>query len=1152
MATFEKYRQRQKGQDSTLLLQSALVESKNNVLEPRVGNGSEIGPYFEDLASKIQEEELQTKRRKQERSESVQAAAPLLNLRRAYARANAKAEKSEGTTAGVDAEDEEEDDGEEDVPDSDLSRNPRDEPSVSGHALEVVYREALRVIVNRVGASDTSNAVASSDMYAHLQDVYRVGSDKHQELFGKEQAAEKPDFHVRVNVVAGQDLDSMDENGLSDPYCTLGLVHLSKELKDRRSDNKKLKMVTEMTDNVMSTTVQPKTLSPEWNEAFDFPVTDLKNMYLQVDLWDRDDDDSVGDAIKRGSSVKGIRGVGKFFQNLAEVVTTGTKDDFMGRCYVPLESIHQGGVDTWFPLESKRSKSVNGSLRLGMSFIRDSVQDSERVDPAWSPLKVYEVLYWDFVRHEVYRLQQNNVFRWRGRLPRVPTDILELFRVQASDLVTSMESFVNTTLQLLGKQRDIFPPNSTTSGMPAVRRLSNLLVSLSAVYKFKGFTNFFPKRNLQEDIQTTIRESTSKWLDQMEARAAQTTTGTVQTLQQLTAVVRDIRNDLVDAGHFYDHHYKNHLGLSYFAVVFTEVDRQICQRVSSTMAELASQESKWVPQTPDGQEVSTASFQLYIALQEVYAYVSQLENHDGLAESKLKDFHSWFVPFVHVWLSVAEIKAMDMVGKAVDLDRAVRAANNLEYGTMAVDVESIIKQLCQHYQRLDWPDEEERFSYMSRTYEHCLTVLAAFEKYVEDKLRDKGYYDTVGQFDISVELTITLNGLDHSTKILEGIPVDLGWQELAERVRSTKGNAVDDIERNMLDLYRESREKTRRRIIDQIGVRMSPDIQRKAEIFLKKLTDGCPVDESLDPLMVYLAENLKMLMKELISSTFMEIMQEIYRCAMSVFHQVVQRSNEGRVKAPNSSFYKSIQTALEVLVDFFESGDEGLNRDQLNIPEYLNAASYLELYCSDGAGLARHYYSDILQIQKTASKSFGSVSVALAFEERSETLHVEVLHAMDLPIMDLNGSSDPFFTLEVRPVQPSSKPVQKKTTVKDKTTTPLYDEKFFFPLTKKDQSLAGTVLMLTCYDWDRFTRNDIIGESFVAVSDIPVIASPDLFKTQYSKVSVPLLRPGTATGTAYRIMEGRTSFDADAAAFIADRTKLFDLMKADQKLGTSD
>eukprot|EP00117_Sycon_ciliatum_P001952 scpid84302/ scgid0120/ len=147
MATFEKYRQRQKGQDSTLLLQSALVESKNNVLEPRVGNGSEIGPYFEDLASKIQEEELQTKRRKQERSESVQAAAPLLNLRRAYARANAKAEKSEGTTAGVDAEDEEEDDGEEDVPDSDLSRNPRDEPSVSGHAISCCTMPPTSVVV---------------------------------------------------------------------------------------------------------------------------------------------------------------------------------------------------------------------------------------------------------------------------------------------------------------------------------------------------------------------------------------------------------------------------------------------------------------------------------------------------------------------------------------------------------------------------------------------------------------------------------------------------------------------------------------------------------------------------------------------------------------------------------------------------------------------------------------------------------------------------------------------------------------------------------------------------------------------------------------------------------------------------------------------
>lgn len=63
-------------------------------------------------------------------------------------------------------------------------------------------------------------------------------------------------------------------------------------------------------------------------------------------------------------------------------------------------------------------------------------------------------------------------------------------------------------------------------------------------------------------------------------------------------------------------------------------------------------------------------------------------------------------------------------------------------------------QLCDHFLSLDWPCNRRRFTYMVVTYESCLSVLKAYAVFIESKLKDVGYYDIVGQFDISVEVCV--------------------------------------------------------------------------------------------------------------------------------------------------------------------------------------------------------------------------------------------------------------------------------------------------------------------------------------------------------------------------------------------------------------
>ena len=106
-------------------------------------------------------------------------------------------------------------------------------------------------------------------------------------------------------------------------------------------------------------------------------------------------------------------------------------------------------------------------------------------------------------------------------------------------------------------------------------------------------------------------------------------------------------------------------------------------------------------------------------------------------------------------------------------------------------------------------------------------------------------------------------------------------------------------------------------------------------------------------------------------------------------------------------------------------------------------------------------------------------------------------------------------------------------------------------LASAEQGTPGTCVRLICYDWDRITKNDVIGESFVAAQGVPLIDSPSEFKDNSQSITVPILRPGQSVGKAYQILSQRRSYDAQAAALVDEREAFFKEMKSDSKLGLS-
>ncbi|XP_010879741.1 synaptotagmin-6 [Esox lucius] len=105
-----------------------------------------------------------------------------------------------------------------------------------------------------------------------------------------------------------------------------------------------------------------------------------------------------------------------------------------------------------------------------------------------------------------------------------------------------------------------------------------------------------------------------------------------------------------------------------------------------------------------------------------------------------------------------------------------------------------------------------------------------------------------------------------------------------------------------------------------------------------------------------------------------------------------------------------------------------------------------------------------------AAKNCGKINFSLKYDHESEVLLVNILKAFDLPAKDLCGSSDPYVKIYLLP----DRKCKFQTRVHRKTLNPMFDESFQF--TVPYEELGSRKLHLSVFDFDRFSRHDMIGE----------------------------------------------------------------------------
>lgn len=116
---------------------------------------------------------------------------------------------------------------------------------------------------------------------------------------------------------------------------------------------------------------------------------------------------------------------------------------------------------------------------------------------------------------------------------------------------------------------------------------------------------------------------------------------------------------------------------------------------------------------------------------------------------------------------------------------------------------------------------------------------------------------------------------------------------------------------------------------------------------------------------------------------------------------------------------------------------------------------------------------DELTKKDDQAEYLGKLQYELRYDFNSQTLIVKIIQAVDLPAMDLGGVSDPYVKVYLMPEIKGQKKFETK--VHRKTLNPFFNQSFEF----KNIPYADTfdkTLMLSIFDYDRFSKHDHIGE----------------------------------------------------------------------------
>ncbi|XP_069510843.1 protein unc-13 homolog D isoform X2 [Ambystoma mexicanum] len=1033
------------------------------------------------------------------------------------------------------------------------------EPEVqSATQSNLLYEEVLYTILHRLGKPEAQHESNSDQLYDYVQKAFNVDEAQHRQILKRVQLLEPPILCLKVMVKEAKGLIGKDASGFSDPYCMLGIDSTENRSRDsspsqeNSARKKKPKAVVRNTipeEQTHRTHPKTQTLNPVWNETFILEFDDVATARFHMDIWDADDEvESVRSKLVDITDLHGLKRI------IKEARKDKGQDDFLGNIVVRLEDL-PSKEDQWYSLEPRTETYPDrGQCHLQFSLIHKKRSTLQSKQPSYT---VHRQLLQEFVRHEIAQHQTGST-SWSGELSKPAITILFLHATQKdlsdfhqsmaqwlaysklyqslefssscllhpiisieyqwvqgrlqpqqrTELAESFESLMDYGISLLQRYRIIFPPSVPKSA----DRLQDLLKVLMQMCKMKPFAELCPLMPpLKQKVTEAIQCGTEEWFHITKQHLQPMIQTTEENVKALDNLVAEVTSDLHSCIKTWNKFFHNTVKVDIFSIAFLKLQELVMVHASEQVVEFNRNMS---PTTAENM------YQLYLSLKELYRLRTNLTQSD--THIVLSTFHTLFSAALPSWLQKAYTTAQERVQRAIKMDQLQPVAALRKHSSSTVDLSTCYTQITKTWQQLDWPDPEESFMIVVKFTEDMCRIAITYCTLIKKRAEEIAVQG--GQGDAANKLCVVVNNIEQLRLVVLAFPTQLDWKRLEQRLSTVIGREQfqntlhNQLESAVACLGHEIRD-----VVQALAHKLDDDITKHIQ-GLSTCSDSRDPEDCIAPLMKFLEQELKYMNENLVQENFTSLLALLWTHILDILSGVCRQ----HISSPR--YYRRLQAALKNLEVCFHAEGCGLPMETLHTDTFTALENELNLNVANTRELIEKYFCNRIKQQIAAdTEKFGAVTVKAFYHHSEQKLRLDILNAVNLVPLDSNGSSDPFIqvTLEPRHVFPM---VEARTTqCKKNELHPLFDESFEFLVTPEQCEHKGACILLTVFDYDTLRFNDLEGEVFIAMHDLPGLKGDGKIDSTF-QIRLPLIHAKTIEDNILKLLELRKS-DKEAQTF---------------------
>uniref|UniRef100_A0A915JTW0 Uncharacterized protein n=1 Tax=Romanomermis culicivorax TaxID=13658 RepID=A0A915JTW0_ROMCU len=862
---------------------------------------------------------------------------------------------------------------------------------------------------------------------------------------------------------------------------------------------------------IKATSVQKCTLNPKWNEKFQLymflsgifrsktlifdlfyrDVDDSKKDVFHLDIWDHDEEDSVVDAVKKLNEVTNLKGLGRFFKQVAQSARTNADesvDDFLGALDVDIETIPSTGIQQWYKLQGRSLKSqVKGSIHLkmwiGTREDRGIADEDDMLD-----VKQHVGLIKIFVDYEIRQLN-SDMTKWNGQLSQPALTILHQHAVQG-DLTEVHQAMWLVSYWLAYSRLYDGLPNSQKDYGFLYKILNNL-------------TTLWVPTSLSKDEEDLLAESFSDFLTEsydqiVRHRELYNSAEKHQVLKRLEDMLKCLRllhhsalfkktmpfqkefsAELpylikVDEQKIYFAEFVTKSAVGYYEkrkrVAYSNEKSHLsqgehCENAFASLTQLITMLNAGCYRAFHNFH---KVFERATALNYFYITYKQWDKSltDALCSIMADAVNKQMAFFVLLMIGLFRLLLNQLsvlwYFSAINSKAPINSQSKLselKETSSHADVCHCIIQILEFWNFLEFPLTEQRADYLVSLVE---TICKVVEFYA-DKMFDQSSLNTnsfkpcsssenlssspvppsISTDKIVDNICIALNNTGHVREVMISLPKSLRFNETLEKLQESKHE--ESYVKKVKDKLESLIEDCDKRVTADIDLSLNSLIERHKESVKKQVfhlawsPNGCQLESAIKPLIKQLDAQLFDYHKWLLPHIFIRLLMVQFR---SVLYEIKATTTEN--PGQDSGFHKRMLGGIALLVNYFHADGQGVSQNTIQEDKlYKELTILLQLNQVPTQSLIEKYYETLYAQQEDMKEfKYGLLNVRAYFNSQSSLLVLDIASAKNIIPLDSNGLSDPFVITEVVPVSlfPNSKTF--KTRVINKTLNPVFDETF--------------------------------------------------------------------------------------------------------------